>query len=240
MAIPLGFLGVERYGDRSVLGLYGHLADTLSYHDLTFELGVSPFGSAPDGTEYAHTLKRREGRLGDTWYLDELFVTIQGQRQYLWRAVDQDGDVIDILVQPRRNRQAAKRFFRKLLKGQGHEPRRLVTDKLRSYGAAHRTTIPSGVHDNSQYANNRAEVSHQPTRQRERQMQGFKSAAHAQRFSSVHGIILNLFRVGRRLLRSVHHRQLRACSLLVWQRSHVCLTNPDSWHGPHHNSLQRR
>ena len=83
------------------------------------------------GAEYARKLKRREGRLGDTWHLDELFVMIQGERQYLWHAVDQDGDVIDILVQSRRNRHAAERFFRKLLKGQGSEPRRLVTDKLR-------------------------------------------------------------------------------------------------------------
>ena len=127
------------------------------------------------GTEYARKLKRRGGRLGDTWFLDELFVTIQGKRQYLWRAVDQDGDVIDILVQPRRDRKAAERFFRKLLKGQGAEPVLLVTDKLRSYGAAHRTTMPSVRHDTSQYANNRAEVSHQPTRQRERQMRRFKS-----------------------------------------------------------------
>ena len=115
------------------------------------------------GAQYARKLKRREGRLGDTWHLDELLVTIQGQRQYLWRAVDQDGDVLDILVQPRRDRRAAKRFFRKLLKGQGSEPRRLVTDKLRSYGAAHRTVVPSVVHDTGRYANNRAEVSHQPT-----------------------------------------------------------------------------
>jgi len=98
------------------------------------------------GVEYARKLKRREGRLGDTWHLDELFVTIQGQRQYLWRAVDQDGDVIDILVQPRRNRRAAERFFRKLLKGQGREPLRLVTDKLRSYSAAHRIIMPSVIH----------------------------------------------------------------------------------------------
>jgi len=122
------------------------------------------------GAEYARKLKRREGRLGDTWHLDELFVTIQGQRQYLWRAVDQDGDVIDILVQSRRDRRAAERFFRKLLKGQGREPRRLVTDKLRSYAAAHRIIMPSVTHDTSQYANNRAEVSHEPTRQRERGM----------------------------------------------------------------------
>jgi len=160
------------------------------------------------GAEYARTLKRRQGRLGDTWHLDELFVTIQGQRQYLWRAVDQDGDVIDILVQPRRDQCAAERFFRRLLKGQGSEPWRLVTDKLRSYGAAHRTIMPSVIHDTERYANNRAEVSHEPTRQRERQMRGFKSAAQAQRFLSVHGIIQNLFRVGRHLLRSANHRIL--------------------------------
>ena len=90
------------------------------------------------GTEYARKLRRRQGRLGDTWYLDELFVTIQGQRRYLWRAIDQDGEVIDILVQAHRDQRAAERFFRKLLKGQEREPRRLVTDKLRSYEAAHR------------------------------------------------------------------------------------------------------
>ena len=118
------------------------------------------------GPEYARRLKRRQGRLGDTWHLDEVFVTIQGRRQYLWRAVDQDGDVIDILVQSRRDRRAAKRFFRKLLKHQGATPWRLVTDKLRSYGAAHRTVMPSVVHSTEQYENNRAEVSHQPTRQR--------------------------------------------------------------------------
>ena len=168
------------------------------------------------GAEYARKLKRREGRLGDTWHLDELFVTIRGERQYLWRAVDQDGDVIDILVQPRRNRRAAERFFRKLLKGQESEPRRLVTDKLRSYSAAHRTIMPSVIHVTERYANNRAEVSHQPTRQRERQMRRFKSAAQAQRFLSVHGVILNLFRVGRHLLRPANHRILRERSFLVW------------------------
>ena len=159
-------------------------------------------------------MRRRQGH--DTWYLDELFVTIRGQRQYLWRAVDQDGDVIDILVQPRRDRRAAKRFFRKLLKGQGGEPRRLVTDKLRSHGAAHRTVMPSVIHDTSRYANNRAEVPHQPTRQRERQIRRFKSAGQAQRFLAVHGVILNLFRVGRHLLRPANHRMLRARSFLVW------------------------
>ena len=102
------------------------------------------------------------------------------------------------------------RFFRKVLKGQGRAPRRLVTDKLRSYPAACRTVMPSVVHVTDQYANNRAEVSHQPTRQRERQMRRFKSAAHVQRFASVQGVVRNLFRVGRHLLRSTHHRLLLA------------------------------
>ena len=169
------------------------------------------------GLDYARRLRHRRGRQGDTWYLDELFLQIQGRRQYLWRAVDEDGDVLDILVQSRRDRRAALRFFRKLLKGQGCVPRRLVTDKLRSYPAACRTVMPSAVHCTDQYANNRAEVSHQPTRQRERQMRRFKSAAHAQRFLSVHGPIQNLFRVGRHLLRAVHHRLLRTRAFGVWR-----------------------
>ena len=131
-----------------------------------FASGVARSGApTPDG------LRRRRGRLGDTWHLDELFVSINGRRQYLWRAVDEDGDVLDILVQSRRNRRAAGRFFRKLLKKQGRLPRRLITDKLRSYPAAHRSVMPSVVHCTDQYANNRAEVSHQPTRQRERQIE---------------------------------------------------------------------
>ena len=154
--------------------------------------------------------------MGDTWYLDEVFVTIQGRHQYLWRAVDEDGDVLDILVQSHRNRRAAVRFFWKLLKTQGRIPRRLITDQLRSYAAACRTVMPSVVHVTDQYANNRAEVSHQPTRQRERQMRRFKSAAQLQRFASVHGIVQNLFRVSRHLLRSAHHRLLRTRAFVEW------------------------
>ena len=127
------------------------------------------------GHAYARRLRQRRGPLGDTWHLDELFVSLNGRQQYLWRAVDEDGDLLDILVQSRRNRRAAVRFFRKLLKKQGRLPRRLITDKLRSYPPAHRTVMPSVVHCTDRYANNRAEVSHQPTRQRERQMRGFKS-----------------------------------------------------------------
>jgi putative transposase len=168
------------------------------------------------GPAYARTLRRRRGPMGDTWYLDELFVNIQGRQQYLWRAVDEDGDVIDILVQSRRDRRAATRFFRKLLKRQGSVPRRLITDKLRSYAAARRAVMPSVVHATDQYANNRAEVSHQPTRQRERQMRRFKSAAQVQRFLSVHGLVQNLFRVSRHLLRAAHHRLLRREAFRVW------------------------
>ena len=168
------------------------------------------------GLEYVRRLCLRRGRMGDTWYLDEVFVKIQGRLQYLWRAVDEDGDVLVILVQSRRNRRAAIRFFRKLLKGQGCVPRRLITDKLRSYPATCRSVMPSVVHCTDQYANNRAEVSHQPTRQRERQMRRFKSAAHAQRFLSVHGRVQNLFRVGRHLLRDLHYRLLRTRSFGIW------------------------
>ncbi len=169
------------------------------------------------GPTYARTLRRRRGRLGDTWYLDEVFATIQGQRRYLWRAVDQDGDLLDILVQSRRDRRAAIRFFRKVLKRQGRLPRRLITDKLRSYSVAHRTVMPSVPHSTRQYENNRAEASHQPTRQRERQMRQFKSVGHAQHFLSVHGLVQNLFRTGRHLLRAVHHRLLRARAFGVWR-----------------------
>ena len=171
------------------------------------------------GPEYARKLKRRQGRLGDVWYLDEVFVKIGGERHYLWRAVDQDGDVIDILVQRYRNARAAKRFFRKLLKGEGSTPWKLVTDKLKSYGAAHRMTMPSVDHNTARYENNRAEVSHQPTRQRERQMRRFKSPGQAQRFLSVHGVILNFFRFARHRMRSENYRLLRAQSFKEWSVS---------------------
>ena len=168
------------------------------------------------GLDYARDLRRRQGRRGDIWHLDELFVNIRGERHYLWRAVDQDGDVIDILVQKHRNTDAAKRFLRKLLKGQRNKPHRLVTDKLRSYSGAHRDVLPSVTHDTRQYANNRAEVSHQPTRQRERLMRRFKSVGQAQQFLAVHGVVQSLFRLGRHLLRAAHYRLLRDRSFREW------------------------
>ena len=175
------------------------------------------------GPGYARALRRKQGRLGDTWFLDELFITIQGKRHYLWRAVDQDGDTIDILVQRRRDRRAAKRFFRKLLKAQGWTPRRLVTDKLRNYRAAHREIFPSVIRCTSQYENNRAEVSHQPTRQQERQMRGSKSTGQTQRFLAVHAAVYNLFIYGRHLVRAANHRILRDRAFDSWRQvTSVC------------------
>jgi putative transposase len=146
------------------------------------------------GQQYANQLRRRRPRLGDKWHMDEVVLTIQGERHYLWRAVDQDGHVLDILVQRRRNKQAAKKFFRKLLKGLTYVPRVIMTDKLKSYGAAKREILPGVEHRQHRYLNKRAENSHQPTRQRERRMQGFKSPGHAQRFLSTYGLIAQHFR----------------------------------------------
>ena len=169
------------------------------------------------GHAFAKRLRHRRGRPGDTWHLDELFIRIRGERYYLWRAVDQDGQTLDILVQKRRNTGAAKRFFRKLLKELQYVPNRLVTDKLRSYGAAHRVIISSVQHCTTQYANNRVEVSHQPTRQRERHMRRFKSLRHVQRFLSIHSPINNLFRIGRHLVRAAHYRVFRDQAFTTWR-----------------------
>jgi putative transposase len=169
------------------------------------------------GQNYARTLKKRQGRLGDTWHLNEVLVTIQGEWHYLWRAVDQDSDAIDILVQHRRNQRTAERFFRHLIKGQGGEPRWLMTDKLKSYGAAHRTTMPPVEHINHVYANNRAEVSHQPTRQREYPMCGFASSPQAQRFLILHGLTQNLFRLGRHLMQAVNCQLLGVLAFQIWR-----------------------
>ena len=129
---------------------------------------------------YANRLRHRRARPGDKWHLDEVFLRINGKRHYLWRAVDQEGNVLDILVQSRRNKSAAKKFFRKLVRGCGYVPRVLITDKLGSYGAAKREVLPGVEHRQSRYRNNRAENSHQPTRRRERAMQRFRSPRHAQ------------------------------------------------------------
>ncbi len=122
------------------------------------------------GQTFANELRRRRARTGDKWHLDEVFLKINGRTHYLWRAVDQQGNVLDILVQSRRNTAAAKKFFRKLLKGCEYVPRVMITDKLGSYRAAKREVMSGVEHRQSRYLNNRAENSHQPTRRRERVM----------------------------------------------------------------------
>ena len=161
------------------------------------------------GGQYAKKIRSRAGRSGDAWHLDEVFISIRDERHYLWRAVDQDGETLDILMQPRRDKRAAKRFFRKLIKGMQYAPRKIITDKLRSYAAAHREVMPTVIHEQGKRKNNRIEGSHQPTRQQERQMRRFKSAAQAQRFLSAHAAINNLFRVGRHRLKAAHYRVFR-------------------------------
>jgi putative transposase len=171
------------------------------------------------GPTYARMIKKRRGSLGDTWYMDEVYiVTVRGERRYLWRAVDQDGDVLDILVQKRKDKKAAERFFKKLMKGQGRSAREIVTDKLPSYGAARKAVMPTSMHCHERYANNRAEVSHEHTRAQERQMRRFKSPGQAQQFLAVHSQVHNLFRVGRHLLRAAHYRLLRNRSFEMWQQ----------------------
>ena len=140
----------------------------------------------------------------------------QGQHHYLWRAVEQDGRALDIPVQSRRNRQAAKRFFRKLLKGLRYVPRVLVTDKLKSYAAAKRQIMPGVERRQHKGLNNRIELSHQPPRQRERQMRCFKSPGHAQRFLSAHGPINNVFRRQRNRLSAQRYRHAQADAFSLW------------------------
>jgi putative transposase len=169
------------------------------------------------GPKYAARLKRKHRGYGDTFFIDEVFIRIDGKQHYLWRAVDQDGEVVDVFFQKRRDGAAAKRFFKRLLKKHRDEPRMIVTDKLRSYGVAHRELIPNTIHDTSQYANNRAELSHQPTRVRERGMRRFKSTVHAQRFLGVHAAVYNLFNLGRHLISASHYRLFRLRAFTSWK-----------------------
>ena len=169
------------------------------------------------GPKYAKRLRCRHQGYGDTFFIDEVFVKIQGKQHYLWRAVDQDGEVDDVLLQCRRDGKAAKRFFKRLLKTHRMEPRKIVTDKLRSYGVAHRELIPDTIHDTSQYANNPAELSHQPTRVRERGMRRFKSTHQAQRFLSTHAAVYNLFNLGRHLIAAKHYRFSRQRAFASWK-----------------------
>ena len=170
------------------------------------------------GAIYTRRLKRSHRGYGDTFYIDEVFVKINGKQHYLWRAVDQDGDVVDVYLQAKRDGAAAKRFFKRLLRSHGGEPRKIVTDKLRSYGVAHRELIPKVIHGTAQYDNNRVEQSHENTRVRERGMRRFKSVRQAQRFLNTHAAVQNLFNLGRHLIRAQHYRDLRVSAFADWSR----------------------
>jgi putative transposase len=171
------------------------------------------------GAIYTRRLKRKHRGFGDTFFIDEVFVKINGKQHYLWRAVDQDGEVVDVYLQTRRDGAAAKRFFRRLLRSYGGEPRKIVTDKLRSYGVAHRELMPGVIRSTEQYENNRAEQSHEATRVRERGMRRFKSMGQAQRFLGAHATVQNLFNLGRHLVRAQHYRDLRISAFTEWGRA---------------------
>ena len=168
---------------------------------------------------HARKLKKKHRGFGDTFYVDEVFVKINGKQQYLWRAVDQDGEVVDVYLQAKRNGAAAKRFFRRLLRNHDGEPRKIVTDNLRSYGVVHRELIPEAIHSTKQYENNRVEQSHEKNRVRERGMRKFKSTKQAQRFLSTHAVVSNLFNLGRHLIKADHYRSLRAAAFSEWIRA---------------------
>jgi transposase-like protein len=169
------------------------------------------------GQDYARRLRRFRPRPDDRWHLDEMFVTIRGRRLYLWRAVDAEGEVLDFLIQSKRNKRAALKLIRKLLKRQGISPASIVTDKLPSYGAALRDLDMSGRHETGGRKNNRAENSHQPVRRRERKMQRFKSAGSAQRILSIHAAVYNHFNVQRHLISRKHNRLFRIAATASWQ-----------------------
>lgn len=170
------------------------------------------------GAIYTRRLKRKHRGFGDTFYIDEVFVKINGKQHYLWRAVDQDGEVVDVYLQFKRDGAAAERFFRRLLRSNGGDPRKVVTDKLRSYGVAHRELIPETIHSTKPYENNRAEQSHEATTVRERGMRRFKSVRQAQRFVTAHGAVHNLFNLGRHLVRAEHYRDRRVSAFDEWNR----------------------
>ena len=170
------------------------------------------------GLKFAYQLKRRSiGNFADKWHLDEMVVSIKGKKYWLWRAVDANGYVLDALLQSRRNKGAALRLMRKLLKSQGVAPRVMVTDKLRSYSAAKREIMLGIEHRSHKGLNNLAENSHLPVRRRERRMMRFKSAGQCQRFVSTHGQIANLFQLHRKHLNAADHRQLRALASATWR-----------------------
>ncbi len=171
------------------------------------------------GPQFARRLRARRLRPSSQWHLDEMVVAIGGRRLWLWRAVDSEGEILDVLVQRKRDKAAAVRLMRKLLKKQGYAPSVLVTDKLRSYGAAKAELGLAARHEQGLRKNNRAENSHQAVRRRERKMQRFKSAGSAQRFLSVHSAVHNTFNLQRHLISRNTLRLFRAEAMERWQHA---------------------
>src|SRR6201993_2882255 len=208
------------------LAVWLYLRFTLSYRDVedlpaerglaisyeTVRSWVLKFGPV-----IARRLRQRRPRPSDRWHLDEMVVRIAGKRMYLWRAVDHEGEILDMLVQSRRDSRSALRLMRKLLRKQGFVPKLLVTDKLRSYGSAFRQLQLTCPHEQGLRQNNRAENSHQMVRRRERKMQRFKSAASAQRFLSVHAAVHNTFNLQRHLVSRSTLRIFRSEAAAQWR-----------------------
>src|SRR3981081_4733930 len=179
------------------------------------------------GAAFAAGLRRRRVRAGDKWHLAEVALKSWGKRHWLWRAVDQHGVVLDILVQERRDQAAAERFLRRVLDGEGGaEPRVVITDKLASYPPAIRRVLPTTEHQRHKRLNNRAENSHLPTLKRERVLQRFKSAEHAQRFLGPSSAVSNYFRPRRHRLTASAYRHIRIHAHIAWQD----VAQAGAWH----------
>ena len=198
---------------------YRDVEDLLAERGITVSREAIRHWCMKFGKIYTRRLKKNHKGFGDTFFLDEVFVKINGKQHYLWRAVDQDGEVVDVYLQSKRNGANAKRFFKRILKRHGEEPRNIVTDKLRSYGVAHRELIPDATHNTDQYANNRAEQSHEATRVRERVMRRFKSVSQARKFLDTHAAVNNHFNLGRHLVSANHYRDLREDAFKNWSRA---------------------
>ena len=198
-----------------------HIEELLAQRGITVSREAIRHWCIKFGAIYTRRWKHKHRGYGDTFYIDEVFIKINGKQPYLWRAVDQDGEMVDVYLQAKPDGAAAKRFFRRLLRSHGGEPRKIVTDKLCSYGVAHRELMPDVIHSTKQYENNRAEQSYEPTGLRERGMRRFKSVGQAQRFLGSHAAVSNLFNLGRHKVTAHHYRDLRISAFDDWSRAVV-------------------
>lgn len=195
-----------------------HVEDLLAERGIEVSFQTVAEWAGKFGAEYAHRIRRQSrGGFADKWHLDEMLVAIKGKKHWLWRAVDANGYVLDALVQSRRNKKAALRLMRKLLKHQGVAPRVMITDKLGSYAAAKKELMPGVEHRSHKGLNNRAENSHLAIRRRERGMKRFKSSRQCQRFISIHNPIANLFHHPRHNMTAAQHRDFRNAAAQMWR-----------------------